>query len=1140
MINYVRHLSIYYDMLIARVLKREYILNFRSISIDNNQQYFNFAQDITKNLLSNVFNETIALKIIPVTLSSSNTQQFFNFDTSSIWYVDSKTFTTDPSRTSGNALYYSDYTHFSIMNDYHIRQAFTFNQLQSLLQILGLTNDNIGKATFDILNLSYNDLDYVSNFEINPTSQYTIQNLDFNFDSISGINQFFYTTAIENVLKQGVVIEMWKQYPTISNIIYDINFDPIEIQQPNNEIVYTPFPVSTPLTMLKNKILFFLLSKFFYTDTLCEWEYDFEFDPAIEQIYPNGKLVVDTYYTYVFSVGNYKNIDSLTLIMNLGNSLIIGPNEINNVNVNISDSVTIEIMNYETIANDITNTLLQSFTITNANLRLYNINTNLTFLKVKYDKDLQLVTTNTTTILTNLHNKLVLLSVSPSSLAQIQNKSNQILLILNQQLMNNVTALVKTNVTVLTTVEQMTALLDSILGENVRNLNILLDDLINIFLMIKRTIIFSFVIDDSVDTRVHTPTKLYNFDQLSLFNNFATVRDVILFLTADLIATIYPISNLTTGTENKVSINTSAIYDNFTLIDTIQRNFQISGFANLLIDIRTGINSKLDALAKITDLPRFIDPNAKPVENYYRYKLPSAPLPTMTINYKTFTSKSNKSNTAKSKPKPISIRKSSKETIVHRSYLRYHTIKAIKDKKYKNPTINATSNSFHKSINKFVNTTALTSLTRKTDKSMKTLTFTPLVNTNANINTNINTNTNRVIDSIINPIQYNSDFMGANMIIVNTNSNLLVTPESLNVLNIFNPDTSSSTVNPNDPYVGSELYIKLYKILKQQIPMHAWVRYLGYRLVEYISIVIDGEEIDAHNSDLMLLLHRLTYSLDQERGFNNMIGHIPEMYTINSESKPAIRLYVQLYFWFSKGYSNSLPMVNMLYSNVFLKIKLRTFDEVFYVEDGGELVRPVKINCKLLGNFVYLGDDERKKLATIKTENLMERFRFVGCTNIKSKNDITSLIDTYPLSDTGIINGTSNNIIYTRLYLEDPCKFFIFQLVPEYPTSDPRDKIYWDLANYRDPDANGVRSIDSIIHDIMKYMKITMNGKKREQWRDVKVYQILQPYNKFVNPLESGEYFYSFALAPGILQPSGTTNLSEVHEFTLSIQLLNS
>lgn len=338
---------------------------------------------------------------------------------------------------------------------------------------------------------------------------------------------------------------------------------------------------------------------------------------------------------------------------------------------------------------------------------------------------------------------------------------------------------------------------------------------------------------------------------------------------------------------------------------------------------------------------------------------------------------------------------------------------------------------------------------------------------------------------------------------------------------------------PNDPdniplYIGAEIHDRLERLFSRDNPQHAWVRYLGYRMIEEVSVIIDGEEIDSHNDDLLLFLHKMLDTPEHERGINIMIGHMPEMYTVSRELRPSVRLYVQFRFWFGKDYGNSMPLLNMIYSDVRLKIKLRSFEDLFYMERYAELKRPVKIKCHLLGDYIYLGDEERKSVATTRSQSIMERFNYSGTLVKKVKN-----IKNNVMAEDGVIS----NVIRVKYNYTDPCKYLIWKVELKFFFDQDINKLYWDLANYRVRNKKGEIDLTSKIKDIVIRTLITFNGNEREKWKDNTYFQTLQPLNKKVNPLDSGEYMYGMCLFPRELQPSGATNFSEIEDVSFFFEI---
>jgi hypothetical protein len=326
-------------------------------------------------------------------------------------------------------------------------------------------------------------------------------------------------------------------------------------------------------------------------------------------------------------------------------------------------------------------------------------------------------------------------------------------------------------------------------------------------------------------------------------------------------------------------------------------------------------------------------------------------------------------------------------------------------------------------------------------------------------------------------------------------------------------------------YYGSSIYLEIVSILnRNNIPNHSWVRYLGYKLIESVKMVIDGETIDVGDSDLLLMLDKLFVKDEQRRGVDEMIGNVEEMTEINKSFKPARKLYIDLSFlWINRFSQSTINLTNMLYSNLSLTIKFRKIDDLLYMESGGILAKKLKMRAYLQGNYILLGREERKKFATMKNEQLIERFVH-NKTIYKINDDLNrNLID-------------RKNTICHDLKFEDPCKFLLFRFTVR-DEKHPTDKIFWDVSGYPSRDSNGMIIAKGRHNPIFSEMMIEFNGRLREGWKDTIYYQILQPLNRNAKPLNPGEAIYAFCLHLRDYQPSGATNLTHIDSVRVNVTL---
>jgi hypothetical protein len=103
----------------------------------------------------------------------------------------------------------------------------------------------------------------------------------------------------------------------------------------------------------------------------------------------------------------------------------------------------------------------------------------------------------------------------------------------------------------------------------------------------------------------------------------------------------------------------------------------------------------------------------------------------------------------------------------------------------------------------------------------------------------------------------------------------------------------------------------------------------------------------------------------------------------------------------------------------------------------------------------------------------------------------------------------------------------IWKVTYENTHTSDISKVYWDTSN-----DNNV-----VVKDIINKTLIRLNGKVRETWKDNDYFQLLQPYNKKINALGNGEFFYGFCLYPKKLQPSGTTNFTEIEDIRFLFEI---
>lgn len=332
------------------------------------------------------------------------------------------------------------------------------------------------------------------------------------------------------------------------------------------------------------------------------------------------------------------------------------------------------------------------------------------------------------------------------------------------------------------------------------------------------------------------------------------------------------------------------------------------------------------------------------------------------------------------------------------------------------------------------------------------------------------------------------------------------------LINRYNKYISLLT-SKNNIYNGSYIFNRIDKLLwdknTHRLAKFAWAKYIGYSIIDELSIKIGGQLIDKHNYKWMYLNYLINKNESLVRGHDIMIGNIPELYSYNNQPKPKHVLYIPIKFWFCENINESLPLLCMRYTDVDLVVKLRNLNEVAWWEnDDTFFVKEPSLNCHILADYIYLDTDERKKFATSKHEYLIEYVQYNS--SIISSNNLQH----------------NNNNFNMNVILNNICKYLVWT-IKFYDSNENRkdNTLNWTDFEYKF-DKNAVEDFD-----------IRFNQIERETVKKAGYFNLVQPYEKKVSSLPKNIYLYSFALYPKLLQPSGGVNVDMLDELSITMRL---
>jgi len=157
-----------------------------------------------------------------------------------------------------------------------------------------------------------------------------------------------------------------------------------------------------------------------------------------------------------------------------------------------------------------------------------------------------------------------------------------------------------------------------------------------------------------------------------------------------------------------------------------------------------------------------------------------------------------------------------------------------------------------------------------------------------------------------------------------------------------------------------------------------WKDKLGHRLIQQIDLEIGGQKIDRQFTDWFNIWEELTVNSYIKPTYNKLIGSIDILTTYNGNAKPQYQLLIPLQFFFNRYLECCLPIIFFRYHEVKISIQLNNLFNIAEVDpqlllDGVNIDNYVSIlDAKLLTEYIYLDEDERKKFATYAHEYLVD------------------------------------------------------------------------------------------------------------------------------------------------------------------------
>lgn len=325
---------------------------------------------------------------------------------------------------------------------------------------------------------------------------------------------------------------------------------------------------------------------------------------------------------------------------------------------------------------------------------------------------------------------------------------------------------------------------------------------------------------------------------------------------------------------------------------------------------------------------------------------------------------------------------------------------------------------------------------------------------------------------------------------INTTFNEEISSLLGNEINLLNTN--------NDLY--EEYKINIENVLNRElVPEFSWINNLGNFIFNSVDLYFNDLLIDKIYNDWNNIWHELNCDYDKKELLEKMIGSTKDLTTLNSDVKSSKNLILPLNFWFCRYQGLNIPLIAMPYVNIFLKFDIASLEDLVRKDSGTKVNMESDFEMKLISNYIYLDENERKLFAEARHEYLIEQIQFNGIQNINT------------------LNPRFN--IYFRNNVKD---------------------IYWILLNnnnlYNKNRGNYSLNDDDNSGNPILSTEILLNNLKLVEL-DGSYTNYVIPYERYVSTPSDGINIYSFNLNSYVYQPSGSLNFSMLDKIEMKMKL---
>jgi hypothetical protein len=388
---------------------------------------------------------------------------------------------------------------------------------------------------------------------------------------------------------------------------------------------------------------------------------------------------------------------------------------------------------------------------------------------------------------------------------------------------------------------------------------------------------------------------------------------------------------------------------------------------------------------------------------------------------------------------------------------------------------------------------------------------------------------------------------------------------SIAVPDIYSPVVATTAI-PNTDAIGFEFQ---------------WIHNLGYNMINYVSVLINGQEIVRHTGEWMKIYAATKMDATKKAILNEMIGNVPELYdpanafqrinqyphsiTSTDPAAPSIAgrtLTIPLHFWFCESIGAALPLIALQHSEVEFVVDLKNIYQLFTIRDVRETINGItntnfgkRVVCPSetykISQFLSppsSGYDQlpsNPNLLTWKLNPFIEcNFIFVSDAEMAhiATTDHSFMITQIDTREAHGQYGPSNDL---DLIMRNLCTRVVWigqrsdrQLKNDYDNYTNWDNPYEPpLKLTLGPYSSGIQQQSGITaRDILLESSLVIDGKERFGFKQTEFFSNIQNYRHHTGLSATdipGIYTYSFALEHNSTQPTGHINGSQFNKTIL-------